>query len=236
MLLFGSGAVCVAGFFFLWNKISNCGHMIGTGKKELVLRGALQYLEIRKFLLIVSTLMLVYVSVNSYYPNYLHQTKHFSLEDAGSLAGLISIAGMAGSLLAGGLAHRIRYPKRFLFGLVLLFCSGFFGMVFLAPGVPLIAATCCFGAAYLAISSFSTTMIMRLPDIKPLEASAGVSLMNACGSLVAIAVPSVQQFFIDKVGMKGAMLAFAVLFVPSIAGMLSLPKTFGVFENKGDHT
>ena len=50
-------------------------------------------------------------------------------------------------------------------------------------------------------------------------------MMNAFGSLLAIVVPTLQQALTDSIGMQGAFLSFAMLYIPSVLGVLLLPKS-----------
>jgi len=81
---------------------------VSTAKQQNNLRLALEFSAVRKFILMFSSMILIYVSVNSYYPNYLHKILNFSLARAASMTGLVAIAGMV----------RSGYPAEFGAGVI----------------------------------------------------------------------------------------------------------------------
>jgi len=134
------------------------------------------------------------------------------------------VFGMIGSLIMGVLVGKIRNSRRVSIAMVLLLGGGFCGMILLRQYWLLLAAVCCFGGCFSALSSFLSTRIMQLPDIPPLAASAGVTIMSGIGSLIALAVPQVHQTLSDTFGLPVTMIAFGVLFLPAIIGTFRIPQ------------
>ena len=88
------------------------------------------------------------------------------------------------------------------------------------------AATCCFGVAFFALNSFSITCVMRLPGMTPFAASAAISLMTACGSLLAILIPYLLQFLSDLVGLRAGLFLLGTLLLPVLMAAAFLPRKF----------
>lgn len=181
------------------------------------------YTTVRALAMTMGSTLLIYVSVNSYYPNYLHEGVSFSLETASAMTGLIAISGMVGGLIMGAVLPRIRKPRAVFLGLLATFGLGFAGMMNLRDRWSIVAVLCCYGASYNAMSTLAMTKIMQLPGIDPYTASAGISMMNALGSLLALFVPALQQMLALQMGLKGALFSFAAFLLPAFAGLLLLP-------------
>ena len=225
-LFWAIGSLITILLFLLWKATT--GYQ--SPRRQVPVRGggymrqAVQYRFVRCCMLIMNSLMLVSVYISSYYPNYLHAVQGLTMQEAGSLAGKISVFGMIGSLLMGVLVGKIRNSRRVSIAMVLMLGGGFCGMILLRQYWLLLAAVCCFGGCFSALSSFLSTRIMQLPDIPPLAASAGVTIMSGIGSLIALAVPQVHQTLSDTVGLPATMIAFGVLFLPAIIGTLRIPQ------------
>lgn len=227
-ILIGICSIVCAILFALWgikskNKI-NIAKSIG--RKSNNVYEAWQHPTIRKFILVVSSIILVNVCINSYYPNYLHETVGFSLDEASNLTGIISFAGIFSSLGTGFIIHKINHQKRFLVIMLNILAGSFALMMYLRSYCVLMVAICIFGVVYYIVSTFCATIVMRLEEIDPLVASAGVSCMNAYGSLLALLVPAINQFLVKKWGVQNALALFLVLFIPAILGGVSLPQIF----------
>ena len=182
------------------------------------LRAAWRFRSIRCFVLMCGSISLLYVCINSYYPNYLHQVLGFPIATASSMAGTIAIAGVVGSLLMGVVVTKIKRPQITIFIMLMVLSLAFGGMVSLRSYMGLMGAICCFGASYFALNSLCFTCVMHLQGITPFTASAGIALMTACGSLFAIFVPNVQQFLYDCFGLQGAFVIFGALLLPAFLG------------------
>ena len=184
------------------------------------LAAAWQFQIIQNFVLMIGSLLLLYVSINSYYPNYLHQVLDFPLAVASSMTGLIAISGVAGSMLMGFAVSRLKHPKKAILVLFVVLSLSFLGMTMLQANIGLTCAICGFGASYFAINSLCVTCVMRIPGITPFVASAGISMMSACGSLLALIIPTVQQFLTAQLGAQTAFLLLGSLLLPALWGAL----------------
>ena len=218
-LLWVGGCAVTALLFLLWGRASGARRPAPVPRGSGNIRTALRVPLVRAAVLVMSSLMLIYVCVTSYYPNFLGEARGFSVQAAGSIAGRVSIFGMAGSLLLGAFYPRVR-RRRLLKGCLLAaMAAGFAGMLLFHNQWALTGAVAAFGASYTAMSAYYSTTIMHLPQLTPLAAGAGVSLMSAFGSLLALLVPSIQEGLADIWGLEAAMSLFAVLFIPALLGM-----------------
>ncbi len=185
---------------------------------------AMGYHLVRNLAVIMGSILLIYVSVNSYFPNYLHHEVGFSLERASTMTGVIPIAGMVGSLIMGVAVSRVRQPKLVFLALLSAFAVGFVLIMNLQSFGGILCAICVYGACYNAMNTIAITKIMQLPNIDPYAAGAGVSMMNAFGSLIALAVPTIQQALMVQVGMKWALFSFAAFLLPAFVMALIMEK------------
>lgn len=226
ILSFASLAVMV--LFLLWYlPAKNHLKQALDGTRETgVVRSALGYPLVQRLIALYAFIMPVYITFSSYFPNYLHETLQYSLEDAGTLVSAMNVAGMIGCLILGSVFHLVRRPKTIYWGLFFLFCLGFAGMVTMDSSLPLLVSICCFGASYNALCALCATLIMTQRGISPLVASAGASMMAVCGSLINLASPTVLQTLSNRFQLGGALLSFGLLLLPATLLVLTTPKKY----------
>lgn len=224
--MWGNISIGAAILFIVWRRCAKgiSARASSTGQNTNSIRLAWRFPLVRRMIFIVGGTLLLYSSLTAYFPNYLHTDLHFSLDTASSMAGAISISGIIGSLLIGICRPLLNYAKQTICVLLLLMAAGFAGMLFFHQYALLMIAICCFGASYFALSTFCSTTTMRQPHMTPLVASAATSLMSACGSLLAIIVPQVQEALSGAFGLKAAIAALGILFIPAYIGAVALPK------------
>ena len=194
-------------------------------KQQGVVRGALGYRLVRRLILAYACMMPVYITFSSYYPNYLHEVLHYSLEDAGTLVSSMNVAGMIGSLLMGVVYHLLKRRKRILIVMFGLFCLGFVGMLTASEVLPLVVFISLFGGVYNAQLTMNCTIIMTQEGISPLVGSAGASMVGVLGSLVSLASPTVLQTLTERIQLNGALLSFGVLLLPTLLLILAIPRS-----------
>ena len=184
-------------------------------RKAGIVRNALGFPLIRKMILMYAFIMPVYITFSSYYPNYLHEILHYTLEGAGNLVSIMSVSGMVGSLLMGSAFQAVHSPKRVFLLLFVLFCLGFVGMVLLHGTLGLIVAISMFGGSYNALLTMCCTIVMTQEGILPLVGSAGASMLGVIGSLISVFSPTAVQFLSEQIQLSGALLAFGMLLLPA---------------------
>ena len=209
---------------FLWDRGLRRPASKKTQKNNLL--EALRYPVVHKFIAIYGSLNLLYISLSSYFPNYLSQVAGYSLEEASSLAGMISLAGIAGSMSMGLIADRGKKRKPVILLLVALAFAGFCGMMSLRVKWALICAILCYGGSYFALNAFCITSVMRINGITVFISSAAVSLMAAFGNQLALFIPNLQQILADNMGLQFAVASLGVLFLPAGIGGILLPRHF----------
>lgn len=218
-LLLSAASVVTMALFLLWflPAKSRLAAAVGTEKQTGVVRGALSYPLVRRLIVLYACIMPVYITLSSYYPNYLHEVLHYSLEASGNLVSAMNIAGMAGCLLLGSVLHLIHRRRALYLGLFGLYCLGFAGMVTLRSELPLVIAICLFGGAYNALNAMCCTAVMTQAGIPPLVGSAGATMFAVCGSLLNLASPTVLQALTERFHLDGALIAFGLLLIPALA-------------------
>ncbi len=223
--VWGVVALIICLLFYFWGKhLPNNTTAKSDQKRSNNLRKALNYRMIRTCILTITFIFPVYVSVNSYYPNYLHEVLSFDLTTAGSLTGAMSISGMLGGLLGGWIASRTTRIRSVVIVALTLMACVFFGMTNLQNYIGLMLCISFCGMSYTFINSFCITHIMRLPNITPYIASAGIALMNAFGSMISVFVPSVYQLLTAQLGLQFTMQILIVMFIPAVIGGSMLKK------------
>ena len=232
-LLLAGCSLVVAVLFFVWflfgrKYLKQASRQAGHQNN---IRAALAFPIVRRFTGIMSCTMLVYVCMNSYYPNYLNQELQFSLERASKIVSVMSISGMAGSLLTGSLLNRISNRKPLLMTLFLLVVMGFLGAMTLQTSVLLTISVACFGFGFSSLNTTGATMIMSQQEISPLVAGAGVSMMCAFGSLMGIFVPNIQQALMTWFNLRWSLLTFGVLLIPALVLILTMPKGYLLYTD-----
>lgn len=214
--------------FLLWYKPAKA-HLQATAPSRGqagVVRSALEYPLVQRLIVLYAFIMPVYITFSSYYPNFLHEVLHYSLEDAGNLVSAMNVAGMIGSLLLGCVMHLI-FRRRTLYLILFgLFCLGFAGMVTLQAPIPLLISICCFGGAYNALNAMCCTVVMTQAGIPTLVGSAGATMLAFCGSLLNLASPTVLQALTDRIQLGGALTAFGILLIPALVLVVTTPDKY----------
>lgn len=220
-LWWGIFSLVVAVLFYLWTVFQKDPILSrNQSEKGAYMKEALGYPEVKYFGVMIGCMMLPYVCTTSYYPTYLFQVQDFLLTEANSIASVISIAGMLGSLFMGVIFPRVCRLRYFPAGTLLFLIAGFIGMTTLQSPVLILISVSIFGFCYFGLTAFCASFIMCLPEISPLTASSAISLMNGCGSLLALVVPVIQKTLTDQLGMQYALMCFGLLYIPAFLASL----------------
>lgn len=187
-------------------------------------RTALSLPVVQRFTGIMSCVMLVYVCLNSYYPNYLNQELGLSLEKASNITSVMPLSGMFGSMITGSVLPIFKNRKALLTGLFLMVFVGFLGAMLLHGPLLLTISVCFIGFGFSSLSTLGATSIMCQNGISPMVAGAGASMMCAFGSLLGIIVPSIQQVLAQWFNLRWSLMCFGVLLLPALFLILTMPK------------
>lgn len=184
---------------------------------------AMKYKEVWYLTIAMAGSMWVSTSLMTYLPTHLAQTYGMPIEHASFAAGIISLAGMAGSLFAGFLFRRVENKKVLLnIPVVIALCSSVC-IALLPPGTLLYICIFCFGFSNTGWCTISSTYLMGLEGVTPAILSGLMAIMLGTGSLLAFFAPFLFETLKETAGMQMTLLLFALMSVPSLFSMLLFP-------------
>ena len=167
-----------------------------------------------------------YAALVAWLPTYYFEVYGMSLSKAGSLVGLLPMAGVFSVLLAGFLAFRI--PNRRLFLLVpgLLVVLGGLGSFLLADGPLLYAALLVLGFASWFYLPVLFTIPLELPEASETRVALTYGMIMTISSFLAFMSPLFVGTSTDILGTyKVGFVVLALLALTLLAGGIVLPET-----------
>jgi len=166
----------------------------------------------------------LYLGVTTWLEEML-KPKGIDATGAGLVAGVITIAGMAGSVALGALSDRVRRRKPFLLaaGLVAAPCLWLLGH--LSSMVALVAAAAVFGFFMLAALPVSIAIASEEPTMGPQVASTAVGVMLMAGNLGGAAIVAVMGLLKNAQGsFDGGVTLTVVLALAVVAIAATIPE------------
>lgn len=183
--------------------------IVGREEKSEVTSAGLSLEEIKAALGQRTTLLLgigvaggvaQFVTFSSWLPSYYHDEFGFSLQKAGNIAGLLSLLGIAGSLLGSVLPFQVGLRRPFLIipglfmPLIGLGCFLTDTSVILYPSVGLLGIL---GWLYFPVMF---TIPMELPNMTPRRVGMTVAIVLGMGNLTGFFAPLLVGFLRDQTG------------------------------------
>ena len=167
-----------------------------------------------------------YTALVAWLPTYYHEVYDMTLNRAGSLVGLLPLAGIFSVVLAGILAYRISSRRLFLLIPGLLVVLGGFGSFTLGDGPLLYAALLMLGFASWFYLPVLFTIPLELPEASETRVALTYGTMMTIASFFAFLSPLFVGTSTDILGTY--TLGFAVLALLALtllAGGIVLPET-----------
>jgi|GEM_PF-3238778 Cyanate permease len=181
---------------------------------------AIRYKEVRYLMVAMAGSMWVSTSLTTYLPTYLTESYGLSLEHASFAAGIMSFAGIAGSLLAGFL-YRIVQNKKVLLNIPMMaaLCSAVC-VALLPPGPLLYICVFGFGFCNMGWCTLSGTFLMNLEGVTPAVISGLMAVLLGPGSLLAFFAPLLFSAMRESAGIQTTLLLFSFFLIVSVVSML----------------
>jgi CP family cyanate transporter-like MFS transporter len=141
-----------------------------------------------------------FISIQSWLPTFYNQQRGYTLEEAGSVSGLLSLTGILGALLGSTLP--VRFPQRRPFliagGLgIPLFAAGAFGLdapMLLYPSVLML------GIAGWVFMPIVFTIPMEIRGMTASRVGIAVAIVLGAGNLAGFFIPLMVGFLRDQLG------------------------------------
>ena len=158
-----------------------------------------------------------FISLQSWLPTFYHEQRGLSLEQAGTISGLLSLTGIIGALLGSTLPVRIPQRRPFLIagGLgIPLFAAG--AIAFDAPLLlyPSILVLGVIGWIFVPVVF---TIPMEIPGMTASRVGIAVAIVLGAGNLAGFFVPLMVGYLRDQVGSFTPGLAIACALAPILA-------------------
>lgn len=173
-----------------------------------------------RVIICASTAATVGETVITYIPSFLETVRGYDAASASLYAGLISVAGIVGTVASGAVSSALgkRRPV-FIPGMILTTLS----MVLLLTvksRSALVASIVLFGFMYRYKLPAMQTAVTEVPQVTPAIAAGGYALMFGVGYVLGILTPPVVSAAARAFGMEAAMLLFAgVMGIGSICSL-----------------
>jgi cyanate permease len=221
------GAVSLTGAF-LWVALARVQQPVQTGGR-LSMRETWSVLRSRTTLLLAfadAGPFAQYVALTTWLPTFYFEVRGMSLSAAGSLVGLVPLAGVVALILAGVLSMRVARRRPFLIlpGVI----GGVAGFAtFLMPGLgAMIPALLLLGFGAWFYLPLLFTIPMEAPDARPEHVSVVLATIGTLGGFLSFLAPLVVGMLTDVLGsyLPGFMI-FAVLSWSLVVAGVMLPET-----------
>lgn len=181
---------------------------------------AMKYKEIWYLTVAMTGFMWVYKCFLTYLPNYLTQVYGLSIAQASSATGIMSLAGIIGSLSIGFLYRIVKSKKFLLCTQTILALASALCIPLSAPGPLLYSCIFFYGFSHMCWSTISSTLLMDLEGVTPAILSGLMAIMLGTGNLLALFAPFLFDTLKNIVGMQITFLLFASSLVFSLLSML----------------
>jgi cyanate permease len=174
------------------------------------------------------------VSFGSWLPTYYNEDFGFTLQEAGAIASLLAVAGIAGSLLGSVLPTRFPARRPYLIAAGLLIPVASFGAFTTAEPVVLYPSLVLLGIAGWLFFPALFTIPMELPGVTPERVGTMVAFVLSTGNLGGFLAPLVVGALRDASGAytPGLAMAAVLAFGLAVAGFI-IPETAASNRHEG---
>jgi len=165
----------------------------------------------------------LFMIFNTYLPTILKSVHGLSAQEASSITGLISLAGLFSCLLYAPIVGRIKnYKPIILLFMILLPLSGVCSML-LKPGLLLRLCVIVLGIAWGCYVPTINTAVITTKGVTPGIFAASNAIWTLFGNALAMLMPILFQTLQVRIGMQNAAIALCLGGVFAIAGALYFP-------------
>lgn len=227
--VFGVLAVYAAIVFAVWLFFGKENQAASAADKEKSgFSGIIQAFQNREVVKIaVAFLGLIWASTafQTYLPTYLERVKEMSVAEAGSLSGILPIAGIAGSLLAGVLTSRFGLRKPFswpfsVLGILGVLCITVSNSVFMIS-----VSIVLLGMSFSAFSPVMFTTLMEQPGATPQSITGSYAVVLGTNNILAFFCPFLVDALVAKFSLSEAMLFFCIPLLLSAILLMTIKET-----------
>lgn len=223
MLLWAVLSIALGLVLLLWGFTRPDKTLMGSDKDQPPgsnLKSALQYKEVWYLAVGMTGLMWINKCFMAYLPAYLSQFWGLSIAMASSVTGLMPLAGILGSLIAGFIYQYVNNKRSLLWAPILVALAASVGISLSSPGFLHYSCIFLFGFCNMAWSTVSSTFLMQLKGVTPPILSWLMAIMIGSGTFITMLAPFLFELLKNITDMQTTFLIFSSILVFSLVIML----------------
>jgi predicted MFS family arabinose efflux permease len=167
----------------------------------------------------------VFNTLTTYLPSYFETVHGLDKIAAGSITGILPIAGIAGGLLCGTACGMSGRRRPFLWPLMFAMLVSALVVALLPPGPLVYLAIAVFGFASTGCSVPILTTSMDLPGTNPQLVGGAIAVIYGLAFILSFFASPLFGLVAPLVGMRTALVVFSLPLVVSVAALYRIPET-----------